>query len=417
MNPLEPPEDSPGTERSAPFLVRSPKLILACVAVAAGGVVLAGEPAAATPGRQLKAKAAEARQVLREVNLLDLQFGRTVEAWNGARFELARTRKQLAADQVLLRIAERQQRIAEARVKARLVALYESSDDPTTIGILLGSSTVSDMLGRLDAAHTISSADHQLAVETTAARNTYAATERRTRATERRRAAAVTQLEVKRSQIGSMLTQRRTLLASVQSQIATLRAEEAQRQAMLAAEARARLAREQAALRAQAEARAAAAARTAAQPAPTPRVAPVPAPTTSTLSTVTTDPLVAPAQSTTNAGAGHPDAASIAMHYLGVPYVWGGSTPGGFDCSGLVMYVYGQLGITLPHFAAAQYGYGAPVSRDELQPGDLVFFDGLNHVGIYIGGGEMIHAPHTGDVVKISPLAEFGSGYVGARRI
>jgi cell wall-associated NlpC family hydrolase len=115
-------------------------------------------------------------------------------------------------------------------------------------------------------------------------------------------------------------------------------------------------------------------------------------------------------------GAGHTDAASIAMHYLGVPYVWGGASPSGFDCSGLVMYVYAQLGISLPHFAAAQYGFGAPVSRDQLQPGDLVFFNGLDHVGIYIGGDQMIHAPHTGDVVKIAPVSDGGS-YVGARRL
>jgi cell wall-associated NlpC family hydrolase len=115
-------------------------------------------------------------------------------------------------------------------------------------------------------------------------------------------------------------------------------------------------------------------------------------------------------------GAGHPEAAQIAMHYLGVRYVWGGATPAGFDCSGLVMYVFAQLGVALPHYAAAQYGFGTPVPRDQLQPGDLVFFDGLNHVGIYVGGGDMIHAPHTGDVVKISPLADGGS-YVGARRI
>ena len=69
------------------------------------------------------------------------------------------------------------------------------------------------------------------------------------------------------------------------------------------------------------------------------------------------------------------------------------------------MYVYAQVGVSLPHNAAAQYGYGAPVStRRSSQPGDLVFFDGLGHVGIYIGGGQFIHSPHTGDVVKISSL-------------
>jgi cell wall-associated NlpC family hydrolase len=110
----------------------------------------------------------------------------------------------------------------------------------------------------------------------------------------------------------------------------------------------------------------------------------------------------------------------IATEYLGVPYVWGGASPdAGFDCSGLVMYVFAQLGVSLPHYAASQYNYGIPVPRDQLEPGDLVFFHALGHVGIYIGNDEFIHAPHTGDVVKISSLNEFAyaSTYVGARRL
>jgi len=81
------------------------------------------------------------------------------------------------------------------------------------------------------------------------------------------------------------------------------------------------------------------------------------------------------------------------------------------------MYVFAQLGISLPHFAAAQYGFGSPVARDQLLPGDLVFFENLNHVGIYIGGGQVVHAPTTGDVVKISNIADWGASYVGARRV
>ena len=107
------------------------------------------------------------------------------------------------------------------------------------------------------------------------------------------------------------------------------------------------------------------------------------------------------------------------MQYLGVPYHWGGASPQtGFDCSGLVMYVFAQVGISLPHFAAAQYHYGSPVARDQLEPGDLVFFDNLNHVGIYIGNDQFIHAPHTGDVVRITSMSGwYDSHYAGARRI
>jgi hypothetical protein len=104
-------------------------------------------------------------------------------------------------------------------------------------------------------------------------------------------------------------------------------------------------------------------------------------------------------------------AAAIAAQYLGVPYRWGGASPAtGFDCSGLAMFVYRQLGIQLTHFSGAQSNEGTPVSPSDLQPGDLIFFDpgpfGPEHEGIYIGNGRFIHAPHTGDYVKISSLAD-----------
>ena len=114
----------------------------------------------------------------------------------------------------------------------------------------------------------------------------------------------------------------------------------------------------------------------------------------------------------------HGGVVGIAMHYLGVPYVWGGSTPRGFDCSGFVSYVFAQIGVSVPHSSYSQFGMGTPVSISQLQPGDLVFFTGASHVGIYIGGGQFIHAPHTGDVVKISSLSGYySSNFAGARRI
>lgn len=105
---------------------------------------------------------------------------------------------------------------------------------------------------------------------------------------------------------------------------------------------------------------------------------------------------------------------SIAMKYIGSPYQWGASGPHTFDCSGFTMFVYAQVGVSLPHSSRAQAGSGAFVSRGNLKPGDLVFFGHpIHHVGIYVGGGDMIHSPHTGSSVRVSPLE---SDYAGACR-
>jgi hypothetical protein len=116
-------------------------------------------------------------------------------------------------------------------------------------------------------------------------------------------------------------------------------------------------------------------------------------------------------------------AVTIAEQYLGIPYRWGGADPiGGFDCSGLTMYVYAQLGIELTHYTGSQFYEGMRVPPSGLLPGDLLFFHpsaaGPQHEGMYIGGGRFIHAPRTGDVVKISSLAEpgYAFSFVGAVR-
>jgi cell wall-associated NlpC family hydrolase len=111
----------------------------------------------------------------------------------------------------------------------------------------------------------------------------------------------------------------------------------------------------------------------------------------------------------------HGDVVTYAKSRIGCPYSWGGSGPGRFDCSGLAMWCYKRVGISLPHSSAAQFGCGQRVSRKDLQPGDLVFFGSpVHHVGIYVGGGRMIHAPHTGARVRYA--SAFRSDYRGACR-
>ncbi len=105
-----------------------------------------------------------------------------------------------------------------------------------------------------------------------------------------------------------------------------------------------------------------------------------------------------------------------ALAYHGIPYLWGGETPAGFDCSGLILYVYRQHGVELPHYSGSQFLLGTKVAPAALQPGDVVFFGSpIHHVGMYVGGDYFIHAPRTGDFVKISRLSA-RSDYAGARR-
>jgi cell wall-associated NlpC family hydrolase len=110
---------------------------------------------------------------------------------------------------------------------------------------------------------------------------------------------------------------------------------------------------------------------------------------------------------------------SYARHLVGIRYRYGGTSPGGgFDCSGFTRFVFAHFGVPLPHYSVAQYSLGRRVSRKALKPGDLVFFDGLGHVGIYVGRGRFIHAPHSGTTVSVDPMSGwYSSRFTGARRL
>jgi peptidoglycan DL-endopeptidase CwlO len=402
--------------------------------IAATAVLAAASPSAGAPPA-LKQKEHQAREVLAEVNALDIQLGRVGEQLNGAKYDLGKVQARERRTRRSLAVARRQYAIAQQRVVQRFVALYESSA-PSTTDAVLGASNLSSILDRLQLVQATNALDRRIATVAEQRRHELGQREQALVSEQQRQAAAVAAIAAHQHTIDAELQQRRVLLGSIQGEVKRLRAQEAARQARLAAEARARLAAELKARQqaAAAAARAAAARKKAATPRPaattatTTTVAPAPTTTTTTTETTTTITVATTTATTTTTAAepvappptapGHPEAAQIAMQYLGVPYVFGGGTPIGFDCSGLVMYVYAQLGIQLPHFAAAQYGYGVPVPRADLQPGDLVFFDALGHVGIWIGGGEFIDAPHTGAFVSIETMnGWYASHYVGARRL
>ena len=316
---------------------------------------------------------------------MDAQLEKAVEAWNGANVRLDQIKHDLEVNRSRLETAKKNLASARARVSERLVALY-TTNAPDALSILLGASSLGDLIDRLDSANRIAEEDARIAAEVTRYRTEVQSRQQALVKAESDQEKVVAERASQRASIQSQLAERQALYSSIKDQITQLEAAERERQARLAAQARAAAKNHQ--------------------------PAPEPAPSSGSSGGSPTPSAPAPPPSS------HSSVVSIALQYLGVPYVWGGASPSGFDCSGLTMYAYAKVGVYLPHNAAMQYGMGTPVSRSQLAPGDLVFFNGLSHVGMYIGGGRFVHAPHTGDVVKISSLSEYwyAATYVGARR-
>ena len=347
--------------------------MLAATVAAAGG-------AAAEPS-QLDRQQARAQDVLAQVHEIDSRLERAVEAYNAANVKLDRIEGSIARNRRHLVLARRNLGSAQTRLADRVVALYTAGAESSTVSVLLGAESLDDLLDRIETTNRVSDQDAttlRQVIEYRAAVKRQAAELAKARAAQ---ASVVQQKAAQRASIQSQLAARKQMLAGIQSEIQRIRAAEARRSRMLAAQVRSQPVQQG-------------------------------------------DPGIGVSGATPDGAVIAPPArfggvVGIAMRYLGVPYRWGGASPStGFDCSGFIMYVYAQIGVSLPHFTGAQYQMGTPVSRDQLQPGDLVFFNGLGHAGIYVGGGSFIHAPHTGDVVKISPMTGwYASTYVGARRL
>jgi peptidoglycan DL-endopeptidase CwlO len=366
--------------------MRRHSLVFLC-ALALAALVATAARAHSTP--QIRAQQAHERAVLAEVDRIGQNLQQVEDqAWN-ARQRLAQVKHSLRLNEQRLQVAKGNFHAAQKRLMSRLYSIYVNGA-PSTIDVIAGSHSLSQLINRAESAEVLSNQDAELGKQALSYEHAVQNRERQLQQLKRKREAAVTEIDARRREVQSELGQQKRLLASIHTTISQLQAQEAARERRLRAEAEARLRAEEAARRA--------AARAAAT-------------TPSSTTIIPPPPVNIP---TGNGGAGHPQAASIALHYLGVPYVWGGASPSGFDCSGLVMYVYAQLGISLPHYTVAQWNATEPISSPA--PGDLVFFNGLGHVGIYIGNGQFVDAPHTGAVVRIDSLSSFG-GYDGARRV
>jgi peptidoglycan DL-endopeptidase CwlO len=344
---------------------------LVAMLAAAGGAT--AEPS------QVEQQQARAQSVLAQIQQIDSDLSHAVEAYNLANVKLDRIQSDLVRNQRHLGLAKTNLGTAENRLADRVVSLYTSGEENSTIAVLLGASSLDELLDRIETANRVSDQD----ATTLAQVISYRAQVKRERAQlKKARVAQARVVATKASQKASIerqLAQRQSMLAGIRGEIRRIQAAERRRSLAVAASLRGQTFESSSGVGA---------------------------------GGVTPDGAVVAPPSRYGGVVG------IAMRYLGVPYRWGGASPSGFDCSGFIMYVYAQVGVSLPHYTGAQYAMGSPVSRDQLEAGDLVFFNGLGHAGIYVGGGNFIHAPHTGDVVKISSMTGwYASTYVGARRL
>ena len=349
------------------------------------GLLLAGLLGASAPGAHadpIGAKRAQAQAVLVQLQQLDAAAQRANSRYQIASRKLKQVEHQLRISHQALGVARGNLGQAQHALAKRLVEIYTTQDEQSSLAVILGARSLNDLLSRIETVNSMSKQDAALIHQVVGFRQQIVQRRTQLRGERVRQNRLVAARAAERNEIQARLASERHLYNSVRTQIAQMISQQRASQA------------------AAAHAAAAAAART---------------------------------QVGAQAGGIHAGSSGsvpsqhysgvvgIAMQYLGVPYVYGGASPSGFDCSGLVMYVFGQIGISLPHNTVAQWDYSnaVSVSRSQLEPGDLVFFAGLGHVGIYVGGGQFIHAPHTGDVVRIDSLNEgwYRSEYDGAKRI
>jgi cell wall-associated NlpC family hydrolase len=343
--------------------------------------VVAG-PAAAT---SVKDRIASAQQRL---DALDARAEAATERYNAARIRLATAQQHAASAKRALAQSQSSLADLQSSVSAFASAAYQGQTLDPTIGMTASSPEA--YLDQISTMQGVAISQQGAIADLAAAQHAEAQAQANATAALAAQRAQTQQMQSERDQILSTARQEQQLLGQLKQR---------EQQIIAAAKARAaRLAAEQAAaaLAARQAAAAAAAAALAAQPA-------VPAVTHT----------VVPSGS-----GGAATAVRWAYAELGKPYVWGAAGPDSFDCSGLTQYVWGKAGVYLDHYTGSQWNEGLHVSRDQLEPGDLVFFySDLHHVGIYVGNNQFIEAPHTGANVMVASLTGYYSdNYAGAVR-
>ncbi len=362
------------------------RLLFPVIFLIVASAVLCALPGLAQ-GATIAQKKAQAQHIAAQVSALNTKMEYAVEAYDAASQKLDTVRAQIVTNQRQLNIARYNLLVARQLLTQRVVSMYKQ-DKASVLDVLLSTRSFNDLVTEVNAMRQVDQSDSDTVSTITALKKQIDRRRVALLAEGKQAATLVAQRAATKQKISSDLSERQSMLRGVQKQI----------DAMQAAQARA------AKLAAQRAEAAAAAAQAAAKSAP---------------------------QQVSSGGGGggggggstssagsHSSAVSIAARYLGVPYVWGGASPSGFDCSGLTMYVYAQLGISLPHNAAMQYASITHIAHGSEQPGDLIFFGpsagGIHHVGIYVGGGSMIDAPYTGVDVRYD--AAFGGDYFASGR-
>ncbi len=371
-----------------------PHSAVARIAAAALSVVLlAGSvaPAFGAPvtNAKIEAKRAEAEAAAKKLDQLATDLEMRYEELGQIEEAVADTRARISQAESELSSATAEVDRSESLLNMRAINIYRSGP-VDIVAVFVGATDFQDFISRLDMMRRIGRNDASLVAAVKDARQRVVTAKQALEARQTEQVALRDQARIKQTQVQEALEAQQAYLNTINSELKKLIAAERERQERLAAER----------ARAAAAAARAAAARSG--------------------KTLPFDEA--------KLGAGHPEAVELAKKYLGVRYVWGGTTPSGFDCSGLMLYVYAKLGVSLPRTSRSQFHAGAyipPDRLDLLKPGDLVFFgvnadpDLIHHVGMYCGDDQFIHAPASGDVVRITSLSgriESRGDYVGAAR-